>query len=176
MKTIGLVKSLCLFAIMSLSLTGSAQEEKDIPQSKKDKIEQIKIAFITTELDLTTAEAEKFWPVYNELEDKLKAERKTQRETAKELQDGIETLSDSDIQKKTDALFDSEIKITEIRKEYNGKIADVIGSKKAAKLLSLEKRFKRELLNKLNERPNPPGPPQGQRGPRGPKGGPRSMN
>ena len=39
----------------------------------KEKIEQIramKVAFLTTELDLTSSEAEKFWPVYNAFEDK----------------------------------------------------------------------------------------------------------
>lgn len=131
-------------------------------ESKKEKIEQLKIAFITSELELTTEQAEKFWPVYNEMADKLKDERKARKEKSTELKNGLETLSEADIKKKTNEILDSEIKEVEIKKDYNDKIAAIIGYKKATKLLSLEQRFKRELLNKLNERPAKPAPPGGQ--------------
>lgn len=32
------------------------------PQEKKDKIKALKVAYITEKLDLTTEEAQKFWP------------------------------------------------------------------------------------------------------------------
>ena len=128
---------------------------------KKEKIEQLKIAFITKELELTTDQAEKFWPVYNEMAGKLKDERKTRKVLSTELKDGLETLSETDIKKKTNAVLDSEIKEAELKKEYTEKIAAIIGYKKATKLLSLEQRFKRELLNQLNERPAKPNPPRG---------------
>ncbi len=36
----------------------------------KDKIKSLKIAFITERLDLSTKEAQTFWPIYNEYEEK----------------------------------------------------------------------------------------------------------
>ncbi len=45
-------------------------------QTKADKKEQIasfRVAFITKELSLSSKEAQLFWPVYNEYQDKLEA-------------------------------------------------------------------------------------------------------
>jgi hypothetical protein len=40
-----------------------------------EKVEAIKVAYITKELNLTSSEAEKFWPVYNEYFKELKKAR-----------------------------------------------------------------------------------------------------
>ena len=39
-------------------------------ETKNEKIKSLKIAHITKTLDLTTSEAEKFWPIYNTFENK----------------------------------------------------------------------------------------------------------
>lgn len=164
------LKHLLFIGLIALQSVAFAQpNRKPNLESKKEKIEQLKIAFITSELELTTEQAEKFWPVYNEMSDKLKDERKVRKDKNTELKDGLETLSEADIKKKTNEILDSEIKEAELKKEYTEKIAGIIGYKKATKLLSLEQRFKRELLNKLNEHPSKPAPPNGGSGARGPR-------
>ncbi len=126
--------------------------------SRKEKIEQLKIAFITKELDLSTDQAEKFWPVYNEMTAKMKDNRKARKQLNEDLKTNFETLSENDIKTKVNAVLDKEIEEAELKKEYNKKIADIIGYKKAVKLLSLEQRFKRELLNRMNQQGPPPPP------------------
>lgn len=116
---------------------------------KHEKVEELKIAFITTELNLTSEEAQKFWPVYNEMADKMKAENRKQREITKELYSNGATLSEADFQKKSEAFLDSGIREAQLKKEYHAKIAALIGYKKATKLISLEQRFKKELLERL---------------------------
>ena len=150
-------KSILTIAVALFSFYGLSQKG-DVKQTKKDKVEQLKIAFITKELDLSTEEAEKFWPVYNDMSDALKAEKKSRRAKSKELKNNFDTLSEDEIEKKAIAILDSEIAEATSKKEYTEKIAKIIGYKKAVKLLSVERRFKRELLNKLNERQG-----QGQR-------------
>ena len=168
MKQTNFLKLTSIFLfLLFLAPSLMAQPEHEPSEKKKEKIEQLKIAFFTTELDLTTEEAEKFWPVYNEMAEKLKAERKTQRKTAKEINKNIETLSDTELTEKVTTIFDSEITEAEIKKEYNEKIAEIIGVKKATKLLSLEREFNRELLKKLKgNRPPPPEHRPGGHGPR----------
>jgi hypothetical protein len=169
MNTINTLKQgFFALALVLISSTALAQPPQGGPKSKKEKIEQLKIAFITKELDLSKEEAEKFWPVYNEMADELKEEKKSRRTLSKDLKENYEALSEADVKKKTLDILDSEIKEAELKKEYTEKIADIIGFKKATKLLSLEQRFKRELLNKLNESQKPP---QGRK-----PGGPRSMD
>lgn len=144
-------KSVLAIAIALFSFVGLSQDETP-KQSKKDKIEQLKIAYITKELDLSTEEAEKFWPVYNEMNEALKAEKKARRAKTNELRNNFETLSEKQIEEKTIAILDSEIAEAELKKTHTQKIAKVIGYKKMVMLLRVEKQFKKELLNRLNER------------------------
>ena len=98
-----LQKSILTFVIALFSFYGFSQDETP-QQSKKEKIEQLKIAYITKELDLTTDEAEKFWPLYNAMNDALKAERKARRAKSQELKTNFETLTDEQIEEKTKAI------------------------------------------------------------------------
>lgn len=152
-----LMKTIPLIGIMMLTMSTFVLAQPGGERPKQQKVEELKIAFITSELNLTSEEAQKFWPVYNEMSEKLKGEKKKQREIARDIRENAESLSDGDYQKKSEAYLESNIREAQIKKEYHGKIAAVIGYKKATKLLSLEQRFKRELLNRLNQ-----GQPGGQ--------------
>ncbi|MDG1333117.1 MAG: hypothetical protein P8P74_12360 [Crocinitomicaceae bacterium] len=168
-----LQKSVLTFAIALFSFYGLSQDGKP-RQTKQDKIEQLKIAYITKELDLSTEEAEKFWPVYNDMNDALKEEKKTRRTKSQELKKNFETLTEKEIEEKTIAILDSEIAEAKLKKDHTEKIAKVIGYKKMVQLLRVEKQFKKELLNRLNEGQRQ-GPRQGQGGRRG-QGGPNRPN
>lgn len=152
-----LQKSILTIVIALFSFYGFSQPSNK-QQTKKDKIEQLKIAFITKELDLSIEEAEKFWPVYNDMNDALKKEKKARRAKGKELKANFETLSEDEVEKKAIAILDSEIAEAKLKKEHTENIAKIIGYKKIVQLLNIEQRFKKELLNKLNERQG-----QGQR-------------
>ncbi len=142
-----------------------AQRDAD-DRDKKQKVEDLKIAFITRELDLSSEDAQQFWPAYNEMTDKIKEEKKKQRKLTKDLREHPDTYSESEYKRKSEAYMDSGIRESELRKEYHTKIAAIIGYKKATKLLSLEQRFKRELLKRLN---NDRRPQNTQRRPNGPR-------
>lgn len=150
MKITVFIKSAILFSFLSLSFIGVSQERPN-NSDKKEKIEQLKIAFITTELSLSEADAKSFWPVYDEMTSKLREEKKIQRKARVDLNANADNYSESEFKSKSERLFNSEIKELQLKKEYHEKIAGIIGYKKATKLLSLEQRFKRELLNKLND-------------------------
>jgi len=163
-----------LLVLLFVTPLGFTQENTDEPLTKKEKIKRLKIAFITEELDLSVEQSEKFWPVYNEMDKKIREEKKSRKKMAKDLKENLETLSEEDIKKKTTSVLDSDIKVAELKKEYNDKIAAIIGYKKATKLLSLEARFKRELLKKLKETPNRKPQPGGRKPGGGKPGGPRA--
>jgi len=153
-----ILNKLILFSILLVlpSMVFSQKSKK----VKREKIEQLKIEYFTENLNLSSDEAEKFWPIYNEMQEKIRSERKHQHEIGKDLNENRDSYSDASLKTKTDAIFDSEIKQVQLKKEYNSKIATAIGRKKATKLLSLEKQFKRELLKKLKKENMPPPPPE----------------
>ena len=157
-------QTICVVAMILLTFMVGAQEERPNAQSRKDKIEQLKIAFITKELNLSSEEAEKFWPVYNEMNDDLKAKKKIRKQKSNAIRKNYETMSESELEKQTLEVMDLEISEVQAKKKHMSKIADIVGYKKAVKLLTVEQRFKKELLNKVNSRPR--GQAQGNR-PRG---------
>lgn len=145
----------CLAFLFIFPMTLKAQETPDPKHDRREdhseKIDKLRIAFITTELDLTSAEAEKFWPVYNEMDNKLKELRKTERMVEREVRDSLETLTNEEAKQKRNTLFENQEKEIAIRKEYTEKISKIIGDKRTLKLLSLEHEFRRELLERLRE-------------------------
>tara|TARA_B110000503_G_scaffold70903_1_gene110176 strand:- start:1183 stop:1695 length:513 start_codon:yes stop_codon:yes gene_type:complete len=145
-----------LFMLFFVSGTSfSQQPSKKGSKEREERIEQLKISFITKELNLTSKEAQQFWPVYNEMNDKIIHEKKAQRETSQELKKNHDSFSDNDFKSKIASVLESESREVELKSKYIGEIAAIISYKKASKLLSLEQRFKRELLSQLNKRTEP---------------------
>ncbi|MCE3295380.1 MAG: hypothetical protein K0R65_1094 [Crocinitomicaceae bacterium] len=140
-----------LYLLIILSASHSVFSQ-DGEMKRGEKVKQLKIAYITEELNLTVAESEKFWPLYNEMEEKIKVKRRENRRTAEEMTKNSETYSDDDFKKSVNKLFDNEIAETNLKKEYYGKIAGVIGYKKATRLLKIEKEFKKKLVKELKQR------------------------
>jgi hypothetical protein len=132
---------------------GQQRQERQ-PGQKKERVQQIKIAYFTQELDLSSEEAEKFWPVYNEMNEKIQEQKKKTKAATREIKNNLETMSDTEVEAKMNEALDARIKEAELQKEYLSKIGDVIGYKKAAKVVSLESQFKRELLKRLSDEQN----------------------
>ncbi len=134
-------------------------------KEKDDKIEALKVGFITKELNLTSTEAEKFWPLYNEMDGKLKEIRQSCRKINQDLRESEDKISNDDAKKKLNTLFENDQKELDLKKEYSEKFIKVIGEKRTLKLLSLEHEFRRVLLERLKDRKD--GPPPMDRKPHG---------
>jgi hypothetical protein len=93
---------------------------------KKEKIESFKVAFITQKLNLTTKEAQLFWPVYNEYLDKIEALKNARKKELRSANINIDTYSDKDLELMLDNEFLSKEKEVELGKEYFNKFKTVI--------------------------------------------------
>ena len=163
------IKTLPLL-IAAVLLSTIAFGQKDQQQGKrptKEKIKALKIAHITNSLDLSTNEAQQFWPVYNELEakmDEFHEKRKANRKKSKQETE----LSDAELEKVLNERFADKQTELDLRKEYYNKFKTVLPIQKVAKLYKAEHSFKKELLKKMrvkkggpNELNIPPPPPPG---------------
>lgn len=131
-------------------------------QEKREKIKAQKIAFISTELELTPDEAEKFWPIYNTYEADVEALHKERKQYKKELRNA-DKLSDDRIYELFELIFTAEKKESEVRQNYLKKFADLLGIRKAAKVFIAEEKFRRLLLDRLKSDRGGPPPPTGDR-------------
>lgn len=132
-----LYKILLLLILLSLPTAGFSQH------GDKDKVEALRVSFITKKLELTTSESEKFWPVYNEYNDKIKAVRKNLRQSIKKSPDN---LSDKEAEEIYQLDMKSKQAEADVHKQYGEKIKGIIGVKKYVTLRKAEEEFKEELL------------------------------
>lgn len=142
-----------MLLLLVFSFDAYSQPPRGQRSEKRERVKQLKIAYFTEELDLSEEDAEKFWPIYNEMEEKIRAEKKKARSATEGLKNNIDSMSDAEVESKMKEALDARIKESELQKDYLVKIGNVIGFKKAAKVVSLEAQFKRELVKRLaNER------------------------
>ena len=121
-------------------------------ESKSDKVEALKIAFLTDKLELTSKEAQTFWPLYNEYNSKMEKLRKSKKSDFDELKNKGENLTDKELETFINEVFNSKQKELDLQKEYYEKYAKVLPIKKVALLYQAENQFKRELLRKIKEK------------------------
>ena len=121
-------------------------------QDRKENIQTMKIAFITEKLDLTPQEAQQFWPLYNQYNDKMMELRKKRRQDHREARSNFDELSDNEVEQLVNNDLATRQKELDLQKEYNEKFKAVLPIKKVAKLYAAEEQFKVVLINKLKDR------------------------
>ena len=123
-------------------------------EKKKEKIEAIKVAYITEELELTVAESQAFWPVYNELQSKEHELREKQRANFISLKKD-EEISDDVLETMIYEMSDIHIAIEELRKSYLDDFIDLLGAKKTLQLMKAEKEFGRRMMERMKGKDRP---------------------
>ncbi len=138
----GLVKKVLLGLIMFLTMSPEliAQDRREHYQ----RIEAIKVAFITKKLDLTTEEAQKFWPVYNNYQKELMELMRKRREDRQK--------TDLDPNDKINLDLSYESKMLELKKKYKKIYLKAIPAEKVLLLYHAEREFREHLIKQLNHR------------------------
>ncbi len=117
---------------------------------KKDKIDALRAAFISKKVHFTAQEAQAFWPLYNEMSDKLEAGRKTFK-----LQYNAKTNYEFGTDKEAEAYLAAELNLKqrefELYKEYYEKFKKVLPVKKVSAVRRAEEDFKKELIKIVKE-------------------------
>jgi len=142
------MKKLLVITFLFLTNIIFAQDRKPA----QERVESMKIGFITDRLDLSPEEAKTFWPVYNNYSDELAKLRKGRRENIFNARENFDEMSDADIEKTVDNEIIFRQNELEIMKKYHPQFKKILPIRKVAKLYKAEEDFKRKLLEMLQER------------------------
>lgn len=134
-----------LILLMMLSVSSQLVAQKGKGRPASEKIQAVKIAVFTEELQLTSKEAEKFWPLYNEYEDKVKKIDKETREISKDL----ETKSDSEIEAGIEKRFQLKEQRIDLEREYHERFKKLLPIQKVAKISMAQRKFKKRLVGEM---------------------------
>lgn len=122
-------------------------------QSKHDKIKALKVSFITEKLDLTSKEAQQFWPVYNAYEEKtLQIKHNELRDIRREVKENLSTLTDSQAKDLLDKLVIAENKLHIENVNLISNLKPIIPARKIIMLKAAEEDFKRKLIDEYKKR------------------------
>jgi len=121
---------------------------KSQTNAKRDKIDQLRVAFINSKVNLSNQETQQFWPLYNELNDKLDLLKKTYRiNFIKNV--NAESISDKEAETLLTAEFLLKQKELDLNKEYYEKYKKILPIKKIALIKMAENDFKKELIKTI---------------------------
>ena len=118
---------LIIVFLFTFSLSSMAQDG--------GKVQAYKIAYLTNKLSLTPQEAQRFWPIYNQYENELRALRIENRQGEQDV-------------------LEREEKILNLRKKYNSEFQKAISPEKVNTFFRAEKEFNALVQKEMMERRN----------------------
>lgn len=137
-----------LFILLILPLQVLLAQPPDA-EEKIEKVQAAKVAYITSRLNLNTAQSQGFWPVFNEFETarrKLRFQLKGLQREAKHGQQNEEQMKAS-IRKRL-SLRQEEL---DLEKQYAEKFMKILSAEQVSELYESEKEFTKLLLNRWKE-------------------------
>ncbi len=141
---------LTVLLLSTISIGVMAQRNLDPKTLEAIKIR--KIGFLTDQLNLTPAEAEKFWPLYNELEKKKIALENKKRELEELVTEPKPGLTAADYRKLAIELATTHVTEGKLIEEYNLKMMDVIPAEKVVRIYVSERKFRTTLMREFRKK------------------------
>ena len=123
-------------------------------QPKREQLKSLKVAYITDQLQLTSDEATKFWPLYNAFESKQKELRQDKLRAYMDRLDGgeVDKMSDKDALNFLNQMENTEEEIYQLRKKFITNLKSVLAPVKIIKLKRAEEGFNRKLLKQYRDK------------------------
>jgi hypothetical protein len=147
------MKKIFLFTVLLAfgSVTFAQPKDKN-HENRWEKFRAEKVAFLTSNLELSPAEAQKFWPVYNQLEKERWEAQKFRREMEERVVEAEESMSEQKIKQLTREFAGSLQKEADLLVDYNEKFLEILPPGKVLKLYKVENEFRMYMIKKFRDR------------------------
>lgn len=143
------MKKLILLSIIFLYGFGLYAQR---PKEEPEHVKALRVAIYTQVLELTADEAEKFWPLHNEFQKKVRTLKEELHRKRKSLAASGKELTDEELTKKMDEIFDLEVQIVNMQRAHMKKLMEVIPAAKVVLIPKAEEEFKKALLDQIRRR------------------------
>jgi len=117
--------------------------------TSRERLNAYKIAFFTRRLNLTSREAEKFWPVYNEHQRQKNAIQVERSSIIRNFNQNENNLSDNQLTEIGDNLISTYVRETDLAESFHKKLKEILPPAKVIRLYQVENQYKTQLLNEL---------------------------
>ena len=143
-----------IFPILLLLISFSFYGQGEKMREKKEQIKAMKVAFLTTELKLTSSEAEKFWPVYTTFDDQQFELRHQKMKSfrSKMNDETLNKMSEKEAVAFLNQMENTEEELFVLRKNFMSTLKGIIPATKIIKLRKSEEDFNRKLLQQYRNK------------------------
>ena len=132
------------------AITASAQDNKRKPHFSPEEFQAKQRAYITEKAELTTEEAEAFFPLFFELQKKkFELERNARKDFKRQRN---EQMTEEECRKFVYNMADVKIEVAKLEREYTDKYLQVLSPCKVRRVQFAEGSFQRDLMKKMTER------------------------
>ncbi len=131
--------------LMSCVFCAALSAQPD-PEKQHDRIAAYRVAVFTEVLNLTSEEAQGFWPVFNEFQGKREQLQK-QLKPSKQL----ESMNDAEVEEYLKKYLELKQQEVDLEKDLTQRLRKVLPVRKIAKIPVAEREFRERLVAKLKE-------------------------
>jgi hypothetical protein len=117
--------------------------------ARMERVHALKVAYITEQLGLSAAQAERFWPVYNQYERELRTSRQQFRHRFQKEKSG---QSEEEAREFIEENLDFQEAMLQTRRKYKDEFLKIISAQQLADLYIAEREFKQKLIQRLRKR------------------------
>ena len=147
-------KALIIFIMLIVPLVRLSSQNPNL-----EKLNSYKIGFFTKKLNLTSPEAEKFWPVYNDYQKQKNLIQQEKITLIRNFNQNESNLSQSQITEIGDKLVSSIVQESTLAVSFHKKLKEVLPPEKVIRFYQAENQYKAQLLNELQKRQQQRVPP-----------------
>ena len=140
MKRVGII----LLIMLMFPVIRSAAQNPNL-----EKLNNYKIGFFTKKLNLSSEEAEKFWPVYNEYQGQRNLIQLEKLKLNRNFNLNESTLSDNQLEEMGDKYVDCLVQESALAVTFHKKLKEVLPPVKVIRYYQTENQYKVQLLNEL---------------------------
>ncbi len=138
---------LIILGMLFLQTSNAQQTRSELA----NKIHTQRIAFFTDRMGITSDEAQKFWPIYNEYSEKKVKLLTEKNRLTRFYKENSATMTENDIDITINKYVQSSKAETALFEEYSKKFRLVLPATKVMKLYIAEVEFKTQLLKQIKE-------------------------
>ena len=143
------MKRVMLFFLILLVMAAPAVKGQN---ANLDRLNAYKIAFFTKRLNLTSQEAEKFWPVYNDYQARRNKIQQERVLLNRNFNQNVSSMSEKELSEAGNKYVALQVREAALAQEFHNKVKEILSPIKVIRLYQAENQYRMLLLNELREK------------------------
>ena len=144
-------------ALAAMTVQAAPQQDKEDPDRERyiSELRNYKHDFLTRELDLSREQQRDFFPLYDEMEDRVMKINDDIRKIERKIENS-DNASEIEIESAAQVIFSQKLREGETEMEYYPKFKEILDNRQLLRLKNTERKFTQRLVRPHRRNSRPP--------------------